>query len=303
MTLYQLKVFATVAKLKSFTLAADALRVRQPSATLIIQNLQRELDTKLFERLGNKIRLTAVGQELLREAEAIVARADGIKDKVDEVKGLKKGKIAVGGSGFAASFFLPFALREFQKLYPAINVSLNVERSQVLEKMLLAGDLDIAVLGRPSKCPVLLVEPYQEKEMVFVAPPNHPLTRKRSVPLEIIAKEPLIVSRDGSYVRDMLERKFSERGLPFSPLLEVDIHQLGGRDAEKNAVAMGLGIGFLSRCYVELEVKAGRLKVLKVPELNIKRTICIAVHKNRQSSPHVQVFRDFLKRYKQQKDL
>jgi len=166
--------------------------------------------------------------------------------------------------------------------------------------MLLDGDIDLAVLGRPSKCSLLCVEPYREEDIGFIAPSNHPLTRKRSVPLDTIAKEPLIVSRDGSYVRGMLEQKFAEKGLPFSPLLEIDIHQLGGRDAEKNAVASGLGIGFLSRCYVELDVKAGRLKVLKVPELKLKRIISIAVHKNRRSTPFVQAFSDFLKCYKQQ---
>ena len=83
MTLYQLKVFLTAAKLGSFTLAAESLRVRQPSVSLIIQGLQLELDVKLFERLGNKIRLTNAGEELLKEAESVVTRADGIKERME----------------------------------------------------------------------------------------------------------------------------------------------------------------------------------------------------------------------------
>jgi DNA-binding transcriptional LysR family regulator len=218
---------------------------------------------------------------------------------MEDFKGLKKGKITVGGSGFAGSCFLPLAVQEFKNQYPAIDVTLKIDRSQALEKMLLDGTIDLAVLGRPSQCSHLFVEPYREADLVFVAPPNHPLTRKRSVSLQAIAKEPLIVSRDGSHVRSMLEQEFAARGLPFSPLLEIDIHQLGARDAEKNAVASGLGIGFLSGCYVESDVKAGRLKVLKVSELKLKRLISIAVHKNRRNSPHVQVFSEFLKRYEQ----
>ena len=300
MTLHQLKVFVTVARLKSFTQAAETLRIRQPSVSLLIQGLQRELGVKLFEQLGKKVRLTRAGEELLPRAAEMLAKEVEIKEVLDDIKGLKKGKISIGGSGFAGASFLPVALQEFKNQYPAVDVALRIERSQVLEKMLLDGDLDLAVLGRPSESSLLLMELYHEEEIVCIAPPNHLLTRKHTVPLELIAREPLIVSGDGSRIRGMLEQKFAEKRIPFTPRLEIDIHQLGGRDAEKNAVANGLGIGFLTRCYVELDVRAGRLKVLKVPELKLKRTIYIAVHKNRKISHFVQAFSDFLKRYQQQ---
>jgi len=107
MTLYQLKSFVTVAKLGSFTLAADRLQVRPPAVTLTVRSLQRELDVKLFERLGNKIHLTNAGQELLKEAEPIVSRAEGIKERMEEVKGLKKGKIASEVRGLLGHSFSP----------------------------------------------------------------------------------------------------------------------------------------------------------------------------------------------------
>ena len=287
------------AELGSFTEAGVTLDLRQPSVTALIQGLERDLKIKLFDRMGNKIRLTEAGERLLPYAKNMLSTSDQILVEMDELKGLKKGKLSVGGSGYAGASFLPVALQEFKHQYPEIDVSLKIDRSLTLEKMLLEADLDLAVLGRPAESSLLFVDPYHEEDVVFIASSKHPFTRKRTVPLKLIAKEPLVISGNGSRVRGQLEQIFKEKGLPFTPRLEIDIHQLGGRDAEKNAVASGLGIGFLSQCYVELDVKAGRLKVLKVPELKLKRTIYIVAHKNRLDSPLVQAFSNFLKRYKQ----
>jgi len=296
MTLYQLKVFLTAAKLGSFTQAADVLRVRQPSVSLIIQGLQLELDVKLFERLGNKIRLTNAGEELLKEAESVVTRADGIKERMEEVKGLKKGKISLGSSGIATSSFLPLAIEAFKKEHPGIGVFLKVERSFILEKKLLNGEIDLAALGQAPRSPLLVGELYREEEILVVASPKHPLTRKRSVPLKIIAKEPLITHEKGTIIRDTVEQSFIERNLPFTPILEVNL-QLASRDALKSVIASGVGIGFQAKCHLIPDIKSGRLKVLRVPELKLKRTVYIAVHKKRQSSSLVQAFIKFLKQY------
>src|ERR1041385_208590 len=98
MTLHQLKVFTTVAKIKSFTQAAERLGVRQPSVSLVIKDLEQDLEVRLFEKLGHKINLTAAGEILLQDAEDILAKAEGLKERMDELKGLKRGRLAVGRS-------------------------------------------------------------------------------------------------------------------------------------------------------------------------------------------------------------
>ena len=297
MTLHQIQVFEKVAKLGSFVKAAEVLRVRQPSVTLMIQSLQEELDVKLSERLGRKTHVTRAGEELLHRAERILTEVNGIKGAMDEIKGLKRGKLSVGGSFLASASFLPIAIQRFKGNYPGINVSLTTQRSLILEKKLLEGELDLGILSRVPQSSFLLSEFYQERDIAIIAPPNHPLTRKRSVPLKLIANEPLIVAGKGSFIRAMIERIFAERGLPFSPVLEVNL-QLGIREGTKNAVANGLGVGFTTRHRVMADVEAGRIKVLKVPEFKLKRIMYIAVHKKRQTSPFVQTFIAFLKRYK-----
>ncbi|MFQ5904362.1 MAG: LysR family transcriptional regulator [Candidatus Binatia bacterium] len=297
MTLHQLKIFATVARLRNFTQAAESLHIRQPSVSLLIKGLERELEVQLFEKLGNKVHLTRAGEELLRHAEEILTKVERIKEEMDELKGLKKGKISVGGSGIATASFLTIAVQAFKKEHPKIEVTLRIQRSDHLEKSLLEGELDLAILSRAPRSPLLIGELHREEELVIIARPNHPFTKKRSVPLELIANEPLIVSEKGTNVREMVAQRFAERGLPFAPMLEVGVHR-GGRDAIKSAVASGFGIGFITKSYVVSDVEAGRLKVLKVPELKLKRTMYIGIHKNRQSSSLVQGFIDFLRSYK-----
>ena len=299
MTLHQLKVFAMVADLGSFTEAGVTLDLRQPSVTALIQSLERDLKIKLFDRFGNKTRITGAGERLLQHAREILVKADQITEDMDEIRGVKVGKLLVGGSAIAAASFLPVVIQAFKEKNPRVDITLRVQGSESLQKMLLNGDLELAIVARTPNSPLLFHQHYRDEEIVVVAPPNHPLARKSSVPLELLAGERFVVSKKDSQMRDVIEKIFADRGLPFTPSLEIDI-LFGSREAIKNAVVNGLGIAFISKFYAGSEIKAGRLKVLKVPGLKLKRTIYIAVHQNRKNSPLVQAFIDFLRHYKWQ---
>lgn len=295
MTLHQLKVFSKVAKLRSFTLAAASLDVSQPSVSFVVQSLERELKAKLFEKLGNQIHLTGAGEKLLHHAEEIAAKVEEIRAEIDELKGLKRGKLSMGGAAVAGASFLPPAVQEFRKKFPGVEVILKVQTIPILEKLLLDGDLDVAFYGLEPSSPHLVSEPFFKEEVVAFAPPNHPLAKKRSVSLELLAKEPLIAHEKGTPTRDIIEERFVKKGLPFKPVLELNF--FGGRDVIRNSVANGEGIGFLSRCLVLGDAQAGRVKLLNVPELKLYRTHFIVFPKNRKTSVAVRAFIDFLKHY------
>jgi DNA-binding transcriptional LysR family regulator len=297
MTLHQLKVFTTVAKIKSFTQAAERLGVRQPSVSLVIKDLEQDLQVRLFEKLGHRINLTAAGELLMQDAEDILSKAEGLKEKMDELKGLKKGKIAVGASPAVASFF-PFVADQFKREFSWVETGLRIDSSSSLEKSLLDGELDVAVLGRAPRSPLIIGEICHQEEIVAIAPPTHALAKKASVPLMRIAREPIITDeKGGSLVRELLEERFARLGIPFTPHMELS-PRIGSRDAVRNAVAGGLGISFITKCHVLSDVQAGRLKILKVPDLKLKRSSYIAVHKSRAKSPLVQAFVKVLKKYK-----
>ncbi|HEY2988077.1 MAG TPA: LysR family transcriptional regulator [Candidatus Binatia bacterium] len=297
MTFWQLKVFTIVAKETSFTQAGKVLRITQPSVSAAIGDLQKDLGAQLFVKLGMKPYLTEAGRRLLPLAERALASIDRIPQAMDEVRGLKKSLLKVGGSPLAAATFLPAAVHAFKERHPEIDVILKIQKSESLGNKLLAGELDVAVLGRPVPSRLLIGKPYREEAIVAIAPPGHPLAKKRSVSLNLIAKEPLVVPAEGGPVRQMIEKRFAEKRLPFEPVIEVDV-QYGGRDALRSAVASGLGIGFASMCYAAWEIRAGRLKLLKVPALNLKRKMYIVFHKSREQTPTVQLFVKHLSRYR-----
>ncbi|HEX9444694.1 MAG TPA: LysR family transcriptional regulator [Candidatus Binatia bacterium] len=298
MTLHQLRVFAKVAELQSFTAAARALALTQPSVSSLIQGLVDELGHELFERRGIKIALTPEGTVFYRRTKEALGIIDGADDEIAELRGLRKGRLSVGGSAIAGASFLPGAIQAFKQNYPGIEVVLAIHRSDALEKKLIEGEFDVAVLGWEPRAPVLRGTLFGYEEIVVIAPANHPLNKQSSVGLKVLSKEPLIIQQKGNLVRDMVEERFSAKRLPFVPVLEVDV-QVGGWETIKTAVASGLGIGFFSKCHVEWDVKAGRVKLLRVPELALKRPIYIALHKDRRESALVRTFANFLKAYKE----
>jgi DNA-binding transcriptional LysR family regulator len=167
----------------------------------------------------------------------------------------------------------------------------TIEGSPVLETKLLSGELDVALLGQPARSPLLLAKPLQEERIVVIAAPDHPLARKRSVPLEVILKEPLIIEARGA-TRDKVMALFEKKGFTFAPELVTNT-AFGSREAIKTAVANGLGIAFISEHQIILDVRAGRLKVLSVPDLDLSRAMYLTVHKGRESRL-LQTFIDFL---------
>lgn len=294
MTLHQLRVFVKVAELQSFTEAAKALGLTQPSVSSLIQGLVDELQYELFGRRGIRISLTPEGSVFVRRAREALAIIDGAGDEIDEIHGLKKGRLLLGGSPIPAASFLPKMVQRFKEAHPGVDVILKIQSNGNLEKRLLDGDIDLALLSWPNRSALLRAEMYVEEQIVAIAPPNHPLTKKHSVTLRLLSKEPLIASDSGIQTRDMVEQRFAQKTVAFAPAIQISA-QIGGRDAIRNAVASGLGIGFIAHCHVAGDIEAGRVKVLNVPELNLKRTIYIVTHKHRQASPLTRAFRNFLK--------
>ena len=296
MTLWQLKAFATVAKEGSFTKAGNTLNISQPSVSALVIGLQKELKVKLFEKLGVKPHLTEAGRRLLLLGESVLATIEKIPDEMDQVKGLKKGRLAVGGSGFAGATLLPVTVQAFKKAFPSIEVKVIIQPSVVLEEKLLNGELDVALMGLAPKSRLIEAKTYREERVVVIAPPNHPLAKRRSVPLTLLAQESMVVDQKGTLSREMVEKVFIKKRLPFAPALEINVLS-AGRDAIKSAVASGLGIGFIPEHCITVDVKSGLLKILNVADLKLKRSMYLAFHKKRRQNSLTQAFVDFAENY------
>jgi DNA-binding transcriptional LysR family regulator len=292
MTLWQLKAFATVAQEGSFTHAGKVLHITQPSVSALVNDLQKELKVRLFEKLGVRPHLTEAGRRLLPLAENALAIIEKMPEEMNQVTGLKKGRITVGGSGFAGTTLLPVVVQAFKKAFPSMEARLVVQHSAVLEEKLLNGEIDLALMGLAPKSRLIVAKPYREEEIVVIAPPNHKLAKSRSVPLELLAKEPIIIEERGGSIRNNIEALFAKKRLNFTPELEINV-VFGSRDAIKMAVANGIGIAFIPEHQVTLDVQLGRLKILRIRNVKLSRPMYLAFHKARRNAL-VQLFLDFL---------
>jgi DNA-binding transcriptional LysR family regulator len=287
-SLRQLRVFESVSRHLSFTRAAEEMHLTQPAVSMQVRQLQDSVGLPLFEQVGRRILLTDAGIEVQKLARGIARQMADTETAVDEIKGLKRGhlKITVAAT---ANYFVPPLLADFNKRFPGITVSLDVTNREGLLRQLDENDTDIAIMGRPPNDRDYDFQTFRDNPLVIIARPDHPLARKRRIPLERLADETFLVREPGSGTRIAMERFFHERNMRVRTGMEV-----GSNEAIKQCVQAGLGLGLLSQDTVRLELKLKQLAVLDVEDFPIMRHWYAVTMRNRQPSRTTQAFREFL---------
>ncbi len=286
-TFRQLEIFEAIARLGSFTRAAEELYLTQPTVSMQMKKLTDSVGSALVEQVGKKVLLTEDGRELAQATRDIFAILDRYTMSVAERQGLEKGHLKLMAIT-TASYFAPRLLGEFAKLHPGIDVSLRVtNKEQVLASM--ADNLDdLYLLGTPPKEIGVVATPIMDNPIVVLAAPDHPLARKKRLSLERLAQEPWIMREAGSGTRKAIERLFQERGLTIRPRLE-----LGSNEAIKQAILAGLGISALSSHALALH-QPGQFAVLEAEGFPILRHWYAVYPAGRQPSVVARAFLDFL---------
>ncbi|NYE56626.1 selenium metabolism-associated LysR family transcriptional regulator [Carboxydothermus ferrireducens] len=286
MNLNYLKIFHTVAKHQGFTKAAEELLISQPTISVQIKNLEQELGLELFQKLGRKVYLTEAGQTLYQYTTKIFNQLEEAENALRDLKGLGKGRLLVGASTTPGIYVLPEILGQYRKLYPGIEVVLDISNSHEIEQKLLHHELEIAFCGGEGIVhPQIEAKTITHDELVIVVAEDHPLARKSAVTLDQILTEPFILREPGSSTRIALEQRLQQLGKKIKVAM-----QFSSLEAIKQAVAANLGIALLSRFVIDQEVCAGRLHILKIPELTIRREIKLLRHKDNKPSAQVQAF-------------
>jgi LysR family transcriptional regulator, hydrogen peroxide-inducible genes activator len=203
MELHQLRYFLAVARFSSFTRAAEHEHVAQPSLSQQIRKLENELGAPLFDRLGRRIRLTALGERFLEHSRRVLGDLEGARRDVDRMLGLGRGQVAVGVIPTIAPFLLPRALETCARQFPNISVAVREDLTSSLLLQLSEGEIDLAMLSLPVKGPEFVALPLLSDRMLLAVPPKHPLWRKRRrVALRDVAREPFLLLKDGHCFRD-----------------------------------------------------------------------------------------------------
>jgi DNA-binding transcriptional LysR family regulator len=287
-TLRQLRVFESVARLLSYTRAAEELHLSQPAVSMQIRQLEDNLGLPLFERVGKKVYITEAGQEMYHYSRGVEQQLSEAETVLENLKGLRQGRLVLAVAS-TANYFVPRLFAEFNKKYEAVSLSLDVTNREGLLSHLEANDTDMIIMGLPPGEMDLEAEAFLDNPLVVIAPPGHPLVGQRHIPMETLQQETFIMRERGSGTRISTERVFEDVGIQLKTGMEMS-----SNEAIKQAVQAGLGLGVLSIHTLEVELMLKRLVVLDVEDFPIIRHWYIVHRRGKRFSAVAQAFRDFV---------
>jgi len=259
----RLKVFHTVAKLLSFTKAAEALHMTQPAVTFQVRQLEEYFNTRLFDRTHNKVNLTAAGEKVSEFAERIFDLYAEMENSVRDLTGEISGALTIGASTTIAEYMLPALLGEFKNRYPDINLRLKVSNSEGIVSMVEHNVIDLGVVESSVSNKNLIVEVCHDDQLVVVAAPDHELVRRGGkVKAAEILKYPFVSREEGSGTRDVITQYLVDQKV--NPNEMNLCLELGSPEAIKGAVEAGMGITIISRSIIDKELKLNTLRHLQL---------------------------------------
>ena len=288
----QIEIFVKVAELGSFSKAAEALFLTQPTVSEHIRGLEEELGVRLLDRLGRGAAPTKAGQLLLGYGRRILELHREARQALDQFQGRMSGELVVAASTIPGEYVLPALIGRFKEKYPDIAISLLIGDTQRVVEWVLEGRAELAVAGAQIDHRALEYRELMPDELVLVVSAAHPWHGKKTATLEEVRAEPLIVRERGSGSRHALEKALAEVGLDLSDFRVVG--EMGSTQAIKQGVKAGVGISLISKRAVAEECQHGTLHCVKVKDLRFSRAFYLVTSTTRSRSPLAEAFRAFL---------
>jgi DNA-binding transcriptional LysR family regulator len=275
-----LALFHAVAQAGGISRGAAAARISQPAVSKQIAEFEAALGVRLLERLPRGCRLTGAGKILADYAHRWRSLEQEAVRAMEEYRGLKRGRLAVGASMTIGGYLLPEAVSEFHRRFPEIELQLEIANTQRIQRALLEGTIELGFTEGPLESEELESTVFFQDELVVIAPAGHRLLQRRCVPVREICREAFILREEGSGTRAVAERALRRKGFKIKPLLS-----LASPEAIKNVVAAGMGIAIVSRLTVALELQSGSLGVVPLKDLSMHRPLHLQQIRGRLPSP------------------
>jgi DNA-binding transcriptional LysR family regulator len=288
-TLRQLRIFTSVVEHRSFTRAAEALSLTQPAVTHQMQALARAAGQALLDPGIRQPTLTAAGQALYERAGRILATVSDAQEALEDIAGVRAGRVRVVGDTTVGIYVLPDAVAAFHREHPGVAMSLDVVNRARVRDLLLTGGADIGIVGTLWGDDLLEAEPFLANSLMCFCAPSHPLTSREPLHPADLLDGPLLLRESGSGTRESAERIL--RGAGIEPVAAMEMASNG---ALKRAVAGGLGVTVLSTYAVRLELQLGLLRPLAVRGFPVQRMWHVTWARDRVLSPAAAAFRGFL---------
>lgn len=293
MEIRNIRTFLRVAELQSFTKAAEQLGYSQAAVTVQIKQLEEELGTQLFDRIGKHIKLTEHGTQFMDHAMKVLKAAEDASTFVHKDEN-PSGKLRIGSIASLSMGVLPPVLLEFRTLCPQVETSIETSRfvTELLD-MMRQNDVDLLYFLDRKLYSSEWIKVFERPEtIVFVTYPSHPLAGKKNVPMERLLEEPLILTTRGVSYCDDLEQLLAAKGLELHPFLEI-----GDTDVIIKLLQQQAGISFLPQYLVQEYLDAGILTVITTDIPIIQMWSQLIYHKNKWITPQMRIFIDLVKKH------
>ncbi|MRI34847.1 LysR family transcriptional regulator [Endozoicomonas sp. OPT23] len=226
MDIKRLQYFTVLADTGNFTRAAEQLGIAQSALSISMKKLEDQLELKLINRLERKMSLTADGEVLRKHARNILENVEQAQKELQELKGLTSGVINFGVSAMLGSYFLPDALARFKQTYPGIQINIHEAGTATLEKMLLEGQLDLALIRTDRSHEQIRSITLLQEEIVACVPEQHPFANRDSITLSEFCQQPLVLFREGYFLREAVSRHCRQHQIEANIQFETNLTEL-----------------------------------------------------------------------------
>lgn len=264
----QLRYFIAVAQESHFTRAAELMHISQPGISAQIRQLENDLGATLLDRSGRSVRLTAVGEVVLAHAKSVLSAMDSLRQAVDELNGLVRGKLVVGMVTACTVQPLFDALSSFHLAHPGVEISLLEDDSAQLAEYVREGTVDLALIGAAHRAPADL-DGWQvvSEPIVAAVPHDHPLAEKDGVTLAELSAFPLVCLPEGTGIRATLDEVSAALGL--TPTIAL---QASAPGAVLHLAERGLGVAVLSESMTAHQKK---LKTVAITDADVPAVLAL----------------------------
>jgi len=294
MDLHRLEIFCKVVELRSFTRAAEAALLSQPTISEHIRTLEEMLGEKLLDRLGREVFPTQAGQILYRYAQRMLRLREEAIQAIATYRGELSGQLVLGASTIPGTYILPKIIGSFKEQHPSIQLMLRISSSGKIVEAVLRGDLEIGLIGSQWNDRRLKTEEISSEELVLAVYPKHPWSSRDEVGMEEIYGEPFILRERDSGTRMVMSQILEAHGFDFSELSVVA--EMATTQSVVQSIKAGIGISILSRQAVEEDLKRGSLVAVPLRGIRFHRPFYLIQRANRQLSSLCEAFLTHLRR-------
>jgi DNA-binding transcriptional LysR family regulator len=291
LTFRQLQVFLGVYQTSSYSKAGELLGLSQPAVSSQMRQLEGALEVNIFEYVGRKLYCTAAGEALAKSIEIMFDELRFLQTELAAMKGQTAGDLNIVAVN-TAQYVVPYLLKPFCELHPALNVNVRVvNRAEAIQR--LNDNLDhLVIMGIVPEEKPLASLPFLDNEFVAVANRDHAVHQQTDLSVQEFLDSGLLIREPGSGSRLALELFASQRRLSISAIME-----LGSNDAVKHGVLAGLGVAVLPKLSILPELELGQLKAVELDGFPIKRSWCVVYPKAKHPTPSMAAFLEFIQQH------